>query len=326
MLKRIAAAAMALIIAIMPMTAGAVTWSTVVDSLNTNGSYSGGGISANFNADKTEVTISGNGTLEGEQLGESFYSLDICYDDISGVTKYVIGDGVVLDADMLTVYVYDGEALNVINKGEFSDNSDPRLIDLVAYGDGQLSFTNEADAAMIWIWVDDHANVDVNNSGDIDEEVSVDMYDDGRATVSGSGEVADAYIYVNTDSITDYTSAELVEIIASVGLNAENTITQLYTMDENGEYEAYYTIAPDGTLTLVEAFVDNPEIPEPANKLSPEAQAYLEELDKIARANHQRELKRHAEAIGGVTASTDWCKQLYLGYMSLNLRVYEKGE
>ena len=326
MFKRIAAATMALIIAIMPMTAGAVTWNTVVDSLNTNGSYSGEGISADFNADKTEVTISGNGTLEGEQWGESYYVLNIWSGDISGVTKYVIGDGIVLDADTLMIDVYGDETLTVINKGEFSENSDARLIDLYACDNGQLSFMNEAGAAKLWIFVEDHANIDVNNSGDIDDVVSVDMYDDARATVSGSGEVTDAFIYVNTDSIKDYTSAELAAIVASVGLNAENTVTQLYTMDENGDYEAYYTIAPDGTLTLEEAYVENPEIPENEPELSPKAKEYMEKESKIAREGYLREVKRQAEAIGGVTGSPEWVKQLYLDYMSLNLRVYENGQ
>ena len=66
---------------------------------------------------------------------------------------------------------------------------------------------------------------------------------------------------------------------------------------------------------------ENPEQPETPEQ--PEAtQQPTFEVSKYDQERHEMEEKRKAEAIGGVYGSPYWVKQLYLGYHSLNLRLF----
>ena len=62
---------------------------------------------------------------------------------------------------------------------------------------------------------------------------------------------------------------------------------------------------------------------EPENPEQPEAtQQPTFEVSKYDQERHEMEEKRKEEAIGGVYGSPYWVKQLYLGYHSLNLRLF----
>ena len=66
---------------------------------------------------------------------------------------------------------------------------------------------------------------------------------------------------------------------------------------------------------------ENPEQPETPEQ--PEAtQQPTFEVSKYDQERHEMEEKRKEEAIGGVYGSPYWVKQLYLGYHSLNLRLF----
>ena len=104
--------------------------------------------------------------------------------------------------------------------------------------------------------------------------------------------------------------------------NAEYVYVCEYQQDEYGDWEQvnrYYLRNPDEPENPNEP--ENPEQPETPEQ--PEAtQQPTFEVSKYDQERHEMEEKRKAEAIGGVYGSPYWVKQLYLGYHSLNLRLF----
>ena len=97
---------------------------------------------------------------------------------------------------------------------------------------------------------------------------------------------------------------------------AEKLVDQMYSFDTPGTYTIVVTLEwgehiQDFIVTrTVEA--ETVEEAEPAEEVD-----YYREM---------MEEKRRAEAIGGVTGSPYWVKQMYLGHNSYNLRLYIDGE
>ena len=125
-----------------------------------------------------------------------------------------------------------------------------------------------------------------------------------------------------TVSVKEGTTVE--EILQKIdGMpNAEYVYVCEYQQDEYGDWEQvnrYYLRNPDEP--------ENPDGPENPNKPETpeqpeETQQPTFEVSKYDQERHEMEEKRKAEAIGGVYGSPYWVKQLYLGYHSLNLRLF----
>ncbi len=127
--------------------------------------------------------------------------------------------------------------------------------------------------------------------------------------------VSNITIVIEAGAEDTYTAEQIKAMIEATGM--EPTETVYYTVNADGERTAQYSIGTDGSLTFVRKLIE---------EYTAEELEYIKKMDKIARENHEREIKRHAEKLGGITASPEWVKQLFIGYMSLNLRMYEEGE
>ncbi len=127
--------------------------------------------------------------------------------------------------------------------------------------------------------------------------------------------VSNITIVIEAGAEDTYTAEQIKAMIEATGMEPDTTV--YYTVNGDGERTAEYSIGADGSLTFVRKLIE---------EYTAEELEYIKKMDKIARENHEREVKRHAEKLGGITASPEWVKQLFLGYMSLNLRMYEEGE
>lgn len=248
--------------------------------------------------DNSTLIIENNGTVTGGEIFAGAYG-----NGSAEVSNTETGT-----ADKIWVSVYDGATATSTNDGivigEFGGEG---------VGEGS-SFTleNNNTAGSSWVNSYDGADVISTNNGTISGETGVQISGDTSLTIT-NGENAtsgDVVVYVSTGSDEVLSSETVAQIIANVNLPADTIVK---TMNENWEETATYEIDENGNV--IEKVEEEKKKEESGdNGPSPEMiRHWMEEL-------------RKEQAIGGVYGSPYWLKQLYLGYHSLELRVFENGE
>ena len=171
----------------------------------------------------------------------------------------------------------------------------------------------------VWMSTEENGEVKLVNEGVIgDESVSAMISGNSHLTNKGTlnmGEIGlyddnnEEHTYSNItayvwDDVKDGTQAEAEKLVDRMfSLDAPGTYNILVTLDwkdENGD--------PHHKDFIVTRTVSEDEGPSE------------EEI------RHDMEMKRQAEAIGGVYGSPYWIKQMYLGYHSYNLRLLIDGQ
>ena len=171
----------------------------------------------------------------------------------------------------------------------------------------------------VWMSTEENGEVKLVNEGVIgDESVSAIISGNSHLTNKGTlnmGEIGlyddnnEEHTYSNItayvwDDVKDGTQAEAEKLVDRMfSLDAPGTYNILVTLDwkdENGEHHTKEFIV---TRTVGE-----------------------DEGPSEEEIRHDMEMKRQAEAIGGVYGSPYWIKQLYLGYHSYNLRLLIDGQ
>ena len=171
----------------------------------------------------------------------------------------------------------------------------------------------------VWMSTEENGEVKLVNEGVIgDESVSAIISGNSHLTNKGTlnmGEIGlyddnnEEHTYSNItayvwDDVKDGTQAEAEKLVDRMfSLDAPGTYNILVTLDwkdENGEHHTKDFIV---TRTVGE-----------------------DEGPSEEESRHDMEMKRQAEAIGGVYGSPYWIKQLYLGYHSYNLRLLIDGQ
>ena len=171
----------------------------------------------------------------------------------------------------------------------------------------------------VWMSTEENGEVKLVNEGVIgDESVSAIISGNSHLTNKGTlnmGEIGlyddnnEEHTYSNItayvwDDVKDGTQAEAEKLVDRMfSLDAPGTYNILVTVDwkdENGEHHTKEFIV---TRTVGE-----------------------DEGPSEEEIRHDMEMKRQAEAIGGVYGSPYWIKQMYLGYHSYNLRLLIDGQ
>ena len=171
----------------------------------------------------------------------------------------------------------------------------------------------------VWMSTEENGEVKLVNEGVIgDESVSAIISGNSHLTNKGTlnmGEIGlyddnnEEHTYSNItayvwDDVKDGTQAEAEKLVDRMfSLDAPGTYNILVTLDwkdENGEHHTKDFIV---TRTVGE-----------------------DEGPSEEEIRHDMEMKRQAEAIGGVYGSPYWIKQLYLGYHSYNLHLLIDGQ
>lgn len=282
-----------------------------VSSVNEGTAGSQGGYSESDNA---SVSVTNNGTVDGWLDGYMFGNgtAEIINNGDVGIkvsgtaggegsviavntSNGTIGDGVRNDdnpPDGLWVSAENGGSATGINDGVINGE-----IGGGSYGEGSVAeVVNTENGSAETAWLDAHG-------GDI-------ALNNDNGSVKGTLSVS-----IGTQS-NDITSEDTVgQLLEQTGLSISGyESVDIYTVNQDGEMLARYSVDENGSVKLEEVLKEEDggsgEDPDdPAN--------WSEE-----RIRHEMEEERKAAEIGGVYGSPYHLKQLYLGYMSLNLRLF----
>ena len=285
MFKKVIALSTAAMILLTPMSASAVTWKEVTDSLKSKNSYTDG---------KLTATRDGNDyTFTGGELERVFISSH--YLDANGKIYF---NGVQMDK--LHIYTEEGKYYVVLDKDTKAGS-----VGMSTEENGEAKLVNEGT-----IGRDDVNGININGNSHLTNKGTLKtgeeryyptidyVYDeDEYQVISNVSAYADDYVKNGTQEEAE----KLVDRMFSFETPGTYTvIATLYWKDENGE-----THYKDFIVTRTVGEDEGPS---------------EEEI------RHDMEMKRQAEAIGGVYGSPYWIKQLYLGYHSYNLRLLIDGQ
>ena len=285
MLKKVIALSTAAMILLTPMSASAVTWEEVTDTLKSKNSYTDG---------KLTATRDGNDyTFTGGELEEVYISS--YYLDANGKIYF---NGVQMDK--LHIYAEEGKYYVVLDKDTKTDR-----IYLVTNQNGEAKLVNEGTIGrgeVTDIYINQNSHLTNKGTLKTGEEryyptTDYDSDKDEYQVISNVSAYADDYVKNGTQQEAE----KLVDRMFSFETPGTYTvIATLYWEDENGEFHWKDFIV---TRTVSE-----------------------DEGPSEEEIRHDMEMKRQAEAIGGVYGSPYWIKQLYLGYHSYNLRLLIDGQ
>ena len=264
-------------------------------------------INAHANGAGNSLTITNNGKVDyaGVNSKDGGYVYIVNNGNINQITGRAEGNGSVTEI-------------------ENAQNGTTRVIRFI--GKGQGSTINAANAGSVEaIVLGDSGVFEAQNGG-----ATIDFVNDGTI----SNPVFEAYFNDGTANLKDdHTEYRQIKINVKKGTSIEEATRYLeglpdaepicveeYEENEYGNWEPVNVYFLKGW----DEDPENPEDPEqPENPEQPEAtQQPTFEVSKYDQERHEMEEKRKEEAIGGVYGSPYWVKQLYLGYHSLNLRLF----
>ena len=286
MFKKVIALSTAAMILLTPMSASAVSWGDVVSGLKTKGSYTDGKMTATKDGDTYTFT---GGAIESnmdEGFSDSFQKGGSFF--FNGVQIEYVD----ISADNEKYYV-------VLDK-----NTKVGEVWVYAYEKGEANLVNEGT-----IGRGEGSDIVISENGHLTNKgtlktgegiyfptIDYDYRKDENQVISNVSAYADDYVKNGTQEEAE----KLVDRMFS--FETPGTYTVIATLnweDENGEHHKDFIV----TRTVSE-----------------------DEGPSEEEIRHDMEMKRQAEAIGGVYGSPYWIKQLYLGYHSYNLRLLIDGQ
>ena len=287
MFKKVIALSTAAMILLTPMSASAVTWGQIASGLQTSNT---------FKEDKLTVTKDGDTyTFTG---GEIESNMDEGFSDSFQKGGSFFFNGVQIE------YV-DISAGNEKYYVVLDKNTKVGEVWVYAYEKGEANLVNEGT-----IGRGEGSDIVISENGHLTNKgtlktgegiyfptIDYDYRKDENQVISNVSAYADDYVKNGTQEEAE----KLVDRMFSFETPGTYTVIATLTWkDENGEYHHKDFIV---TRTVGE-----------------------DEGPSEEEIRHDLEMKRQAEAIGGVYGSPYWIKQLYLGYHSYNLRLLIDGQ
>ena len=284
MFKKVIALSTAAMILLTPMSASAVTWEEVTDTLKSKNSYTDG---------KLTATRDGNDyTFTGGELEEVYISS--YYLDANGKIYF---NGVQMDE--LDIYADEGKYYVVLDKDTKADT-----IYLVTNQNGEAKLVNEGT-----IGRGEVTGIIINKNGHLTNKGTLKTGEERYYPTIDCDYRKDEYQVISNvsacawDHVKNGTQEEAEKLVDRMFSfetpGTYNVIVTLNWEDENGEHHKDFIV----TRTVGE-----------------------DEGPSKEEIRHDMEMKRQAEAIGGVYGSPYWIKQMYLGYHSYNLRLLIDGQ
>ena len=174
----------------------------------------------------------------------------------------------------------------------------------------------------VWAYADEKGEANLVNEGTIGRGKIPDVGIEGNTHLTNKGTlVAGKKMYWPTENepkgeeVSNIAATVYNETKAGTQEEAEKLVDRMFSLDAPGTYNILVTLGwedengePHYKDFIVTRTVGEDEGPSE------------EEI------RHDMEMKRQAEAIGGVYGSPYWIKQLYLGYHSYNLRLLIDGQ
>lgn len=286
MLKKVIALSTAAMILLTPMSASAVTWRQIASGLQTSNT---------FKEDKLTVTKDGD-----------------TYTFTGGEIEFNMGGGFSGSFQKGGSFFFNGVQIAYVDIT--ADNEKYYVV-----------LDKDTKVENVWMSTKGNGEVKLVNEGVIGdgEYTSVFVYKNGHLTNRGTLKAAEDEYYPAVDqdgetkgqkvsNISAYTS-DFVQ--AGTQEEAEKLVDRRFSFETPGTYNVIVTLTwkdengePHYKDFIVTRTVGEDEGPSE------------EEI------RHDMEVKRQAEAIGGVYGSPYWIKQMYLGYHSYNLRLLIDGQ
>ena len=287
MFKKVIALSTAAMILLTPMSASAVTWGQIASGLQTSNT---------FKEDKLTVTKDGDTyTFTG---GEIESNMDEGFSDSFQKGGSFFFNGVQIEYVDISA---DNEKYYVV----LDKNTKVGEVWVYAYEKGEANLVNEGT-----IGRGEGSDIVISENGHLTNKgtlktgegiyfptIDYDYRKDENQVISNVSAYADDYVKNGTQEEAE----KLVDRMFSFETPGTYTVIATLTWkDENGEYHYKDFIV---TRTVGE-----------------------DEGPSEEEIRHDMEMKRQAEAIGGVYGSPYWIKQMYLGYHSYNLRLLIDGQ
>ena len=186
------------------------------------------------------------------------------------------------------------------SNAELINNGQANRLDVGAEENGASSVTNNGtigsaeNSSNIEIWLN-NGSVRLNNNGEIVPSTSADAQENILAFVKMPDGLSDEQLKQQLESLNIHT-----------GNDPYSVLVQRVAFDEDGNeiVKDYQKITYNEPI-------------QPEQPTQPKFEVPRREIER-----HEMEERRKDGAIGGVYGSPYWVKQLYLGYHSLNLRLY----
>ena len=304
MFKKVLALTLALVMLLMPMTASAVTWNTILDNLSSKNTYTEGDTTATKDGDT--ITVSG-GVVEDISIFES--------------GKYVF-KGVSIQGESLVLETNDDQFIELTL--DTNTRFDTSAYGLDVYFDGvgsEIKVHNDTTIVGLFdslyvILGGENNKLSVDGEGSIQYSTLYDTY------LENPEEFTPVFISLKQEDVNDLSAIkEAVQIQQKlVAANGMPTI-QMYVWNESevvdGDSFASYLVDQNGALYKENSETGEWELIDP--DFLKEEEEEEEEPDPI-------EELRQAEGIGGVTTSPVWNWQGYLGHSSKPMWIYVNGE
>ena len=173
--------------------------------------------------------------------------------------------------------------------------------EMTVTNNGTIGSVNNEKNIEIWL---NNGSVSLNNNGEIVPSTSTDAQENVLAFVKMPDGLSDEQLKQQLESLNIH-----------AGNDPYSVLVQRVAFDEDGNE----TVKDYQKITYNEPIQpEQPEQPEqPMQPTQPKIEVPRREIER-----HEMEERRKDGAIGGVYGSPYWVKQLYLGYHSLNLRLY----
>ena len=286
MLKKVIALSTAAMILLTPMSASAVSWRQIASGLQTSNT---------FKEDKLTVTKDGD-----------------TYTFTGGKIEFNMGGGFSDSFQKGGSFFFNGVQIAYVDIT--ADNEKYYVV-----------LDKDTEVENVWMSTKGNGEVKLVNEGVIGdgEYTSVFVYKNGHLTNRGTLKAAEDEYYPAVDqdgetkgqkvsNISAYTS-DFVQ--AGTQEEAEKLVDRRFSFKTPGTYNVIVTLTweDENGESHYKDFIVTRTVGE-------------DEGPSEEEIRHDMEMKRQAEAIGGVYGSPYWIKQMYLGYHSYNLRLLIDGQ
>ncbi len=287
MLKKVIALSTAAMILLTPMSASAVTWGQIARGLQTSNT---------FKEDKLTVTKDGDTyTFTG---GEIESNMDEGFSD-----SFQKGGN----------FFFNGVQIEYVDIS--ADNEKYYVV-----------LDKNTKVGEAWVYAYEKGEANLVNEGTIGRGEGSDIVisENGHLTNKGTLKTGEGRYYPTTDY--DYKKDEY-QVISNVSAYADDYVKNGTQQEAEKLVDRVFSFETPGTYTVIATLTWKDENGEYHHKDFIVTRTVGEdEGPSEEEIRHDMEMKRQAEAIGGVYGSPYWVKQMYLGYHSYNLRLLIDGQ
>ena len=287
MFKKVIALSTAAMILLTPMSASAVTWGQIASGLQTSNT---------FKEDKLTVTKDGDTyTFTG---GEIESNMDEGFSD-----SFQKGGS----------FFFNGVQIEYV---DISAGNEKYYVVL----------DKNTKVGEVWVYAYEKGEANLVNEGTIGRGEGSDIVisENGHLTNKGTLKTGEGIYFPTIDY--DYRKDEY-QVISNVSAYADDYVKNGTQEEAEKLVDRMFSFETPGTYTVIATLTWKDENGEYHHKDFIVTRTVGEdEGPSEEEIRHDMEMKRQAEAIGGVYGSPYWIKQMYLGYHSYNLRLLIDGQ